>query len=105
MAARRCTRPYGATYGDRFRVFQIGFSLFERAWTLRGMETLMMDFIEHPQFVDELLDRIAEFNIAHQRDHAHHPSCRGSPPFGVVNRNAGLCGRGPGGLASVVSQK
>ena len=23
---------------DRFRVFQIGFSLYERAWTLRGME-------------------------------------------------------------------
>ena len=37
-----------ATRGDRFRVFSIGFSLYERAWTLRGMENLLMDFHEHP---------------------------------------------------------
>ncbi len=42
-------------YGDRFRVFDIGFSLYERAWTLRGMENLMMDFYENPDFVHELL--------------------------------------------------
>jgi uroporphyrinogen decarboxylase len=51
-------------YGDRFRVFNIGFSLYERAWTLRGMENLMMDFIENPAFVHELLTRIADYNIA-----------------------------------------
>ena len=51
-------------YGDRFRVFQIGFSLYERAWTLRGMENLLMDFIEHPEFVRELLHAIADYNIA-----------------------------------------
>ena len=44
-----------ARFPDRFRVFQIGFSLYERAWTLRGMENLMMDFYDHPQFVHELL--------------------------------------------------
>ena len=49
---------------DRFRVFNIGFSLYERAWTLRGMEHLMMDFIEHPAFVHELLGTIADYNIA-----------------------------------------
>jgi len=32
-------------YSDCFRVFKIGFSLYERAWTLRGMENLMMDFL------------------------------------------------------------
>ena len=52
------------TYGDRFRVFRIGFSLYERAWTLRGMENLMMDFIEHPEFVKELLHAIADYNIS-----------------------------------------
>ena len=26
-----------ARQGDRFRVFGIGFSLYERAWTIRGM--------------------------------------------------------------------
>ena len=54
-------------WGDRFRVFQIGFSLFERAWTLRGLENLMMDFIEDPRFVDELLNSIADYNIAQIR--------------------------------------
>ena len=48
---------------DLFRVFQIGFSLFERAWTLRGMENLLMDFCTNPVFVDELLTRIADYNI------------------------------------------
>lgn len=51
-------------YGDRFRVFNIGFSLYERAWTMRGMENLMMDFYDHPQFVKQLLDAIADYNIA-----------------------------------------
>jgi uroporphyrinogen decarboxylase len=48
---------------ERYRVYNIGFSLYERAWTLRGMENLMMDFIDHPEFVKELLKRIADFNI------------------------------------------
>ncbi|HVN79451.1 MAG TPA: uroporphyrinogen decarboxylase family protein [Terriglobia bacterium] len=51
-------------YGDRFRVFQIGFSLYERAWTLRGIENLMMDFHDHPSFVEELFNTIADYNIA-----------------------------------------
>ncbi len=57
-----------AASGDRFRVFQIGFSLFERAWTLRGMENLLMDFHDHPAFVRELLDAIADYNIAQVRE-------------------------------------
>ncbi|MFZ4615314.1 MAG: uroporphyrinogen decarboxylase family protein [Rectinemataceae bacterium] len=54
-------------YGDRFRVFQIGFSLWERAWTLRGMENLMMDFYDDPGFVKELLRTIADYNISQVR--------------------------------------
>ena len=53
-----------ARYGDGYRVFSIGFSLYERAWTLRGMENLMMDFILHPEFVHELLDAICDYNLA-----------------------------------------
>jgi uroporphyrinogen decarboxylase len=49
---------------DRFRVFSIGFSLYERAWTLRGMENLMMDFYDNPGFVRELFNAIADYNIA-----------------------------------------
>ncbi|HCO94751.1 MAG TPA: uroporphyrinogen-III decarboxylase-like protein, partial [Phycisphaerales bacterium] len=50
-------------YADCFRVFKIGFSLYERAWTLRGMENLMMDFLDHPDFVRRLLRSIADYNI------------------------------------------
>jgi uroporphyrinogen decarboxylase len=53
-----------AKFGDRFRCFQVGFSLWERAWTLRGMADLMMDFYDHPDFVRELLHTIADYNIA-----------------------------------------
>ena len=55
-------------FPDRFRVFQIGFSLYERAWTLRGMENLMLDFHDHPCFVHELLGTIADYNIAQVRE-------------------------------------
>ncbi len=49
---------------DMFRLFQIGFSLYERAWTLRGMEPLLMDFLVNPEFVHELLSAITDYNIA-----------------------------------------
>jgi uroporphyrinogen decarboxylase len=48
---------------DMFRLFQIGFSLYERAWTLRGMENLLMDFMVNPDFVHELFTAIADYNI------------------------------------------
>ncbi len=51
-------------HGDCFRVFPIGFSLYERAWTMRGMQDLMMDFLDHPGFVHELLHAITDYNIA-----------------------------------------
>jgi uroporphyrinogen decarboxylase len=57
-----------AKYPDRFRVFYLGFSLFERAWTLRGMENLMFDFVDHPEFVHELFTAIADYNIAQVRE-------------------------------------
>lgn len=54
-------------YEDRFRIFRIGFSLYERAWTLRGMENLMIDFYDHPGFVTDLFRAIADYNIAQVR--------------------------------------
>ncbi len=53
---------------DRFRVFYLGFSLFERAWTMRGMENLMIDFIDSPAFVHELFTAIADYDIAQVRE-------------------------------------
>jgi len=61
-----------ASTADGLRVFAIGFSLYERAWTLRGMENLMMDFLEHPAFVHELLDTIADYNIEQVREAVKH---------------------------------
>jgi uroporphyrinogen decarboxylase len=48
---------------ERFCFGSVGFSMFERAWTLRGMENLLADMILNPAFVDELLDRILEYNL------------------------------------------
>lgn len=59
-------------FGDRLRVFQISFSLYERAWSMRGMENLMIDFYMYPDFVRELFDRIAEYNIAQIRKVVSH---------------------------------
>ena len=52
-----------AAQKDKFTMYIIGFSLFERAWTLRSMEELLCDMIEEPEFVDELMDRIVEYNL------------------------------------------
>lgn len=57
-----------AQFPDRFRVFQIGFSLYERAWSLRGMKNLLTDFLDHPDFVRELLNTIADYNIAQVKE-------------------------------------
>jgi len=60
--ARRYDRLV-AEYGDCFRHAGVGFSMFERAWTLRGMENVLADMVLHPTFVDELMDRILEYNL------------------------------------------
>ena len=46
---------------DMFRVFQIGFSLYERAWTMRGIVNLLMDFCTKPDFVHELMGKICDY--------------------------------------------
>ena len=49
---------------DDCAVANLGFSLFERAWTLAGMETILMGMVTDPAFVHALLDRILEHNLA-----------------------------------------
>jgi len=56
-----------ADHGDRFRRYLMGFSLYERAWTLRGMDELLMDMVERPEFVERLLDAICEHNLQQVR--------------------------------------
>lgn len=60
--------PLTERYSDCFRLHMIGFSLFERAWTLRGMENLLMDFYDHPAFVRNLFNSIADYNVAQIRE-------------------------------------
>ncbi len=50
--------------GDTAVLVSLGFSLFERAWTLAGMEAVLMAMASDTRFADVLLDRILEFNLA-----------------------------------------
>jgi uroporphyrinogen decarboxylase len=52
---------------DRYRFYSIGFSLYERAWTMRGMDALLMDMVERPEFVERFLDLIVEHNLRQVR--------------------------------------
>jgi uroporphyrinogen decarboxylase len=50
--------------GKVFIFGKLGMAMFERAWSIRGLEQLMMDMISLPDFVEELLDRILyEWNL------------------------------------------
>jgi uroporphyrinogen decarboxylase len=42
----------------------LGFSLFERAWTLAGMENILMAMAADREFLHTLLDRILDINLA-----------------------------------------
>jgi uroporphyrinogen decarboxylase len=57
-------RAFLEEHSDQFLLCDIGFSLFERAWTLRGLENFFMDLALNPEFVDELLDAITEYDLA-----------------------------------------
>ena len=47
-----------------FKAGKIGMLLFERAWSLRSMEGLLMDFYDEEDFVHELFSRITDYNVA-----------------------------------------
>jgi len=49
---------------DLFHIYEIGLSLFERAWSLRGMENFLIDMVANPGFTDALLDKITEYNLS-----------------------------------------
>ena len=49
--------------GDTLKLGKISMSLFERGWSLRGMEALLADFYESPEIVEHLLDQVLEYNM------------------------------------------
>jgi uroporphyrinogen decarboxylase len=59
--AERTILREGANY---FIAPNIGICLFERAWSLRGFDALLMDMLERTEWVEELLDRITEIQVA-----------------------------------------
>ncbi len=52
-----------AAHGEHFVVPNLGFALFERAWSLRGFEQFFVDLALDPGFAAELLDRITEIQL------------------------------------------
>ncbi len=50
----------GAAY---FVVPNLGMCLFERAWSLRGFDALLMDMADRPEWVEDLLDRITAIQV------------------------------------------
>jgi len=47
----------------RFRMFGLTMLLYERAWSLRGMEDYLADMLLEPDFVHELMRRIVEHHL------------------------------------------
>jgi uroporphyrinogen decarboxylase len=64
LIRKKCEILAGPESRDKFTMYIIGFSLFERAWSLRGMENLLMDMVLNPLFVSALLEKIVEYNLA-----------------------------------------
>jgi uroporphyrinogen decarboxylase len=50
-----------AAKGDRFFFASFGFTMFERAWTLMGMENVLVYMIECPEALENFLDKICDF--------------------------------------------
>ncbi|MDA3956332.1 uroporphyrinogen decarboxylase family protein [Oceanispirochaeta sp.] len=60
----KCLRLTSPENKDKFTMYIIGFSLYERAWSLRGIENLLTDMVLNPSFVSELFENIVEYNLA-----------------------------------------
>jgi uroporphyrinogen decarboxylase len=60
--------PIATANPDRYILSKFSYSLFERAWSLRGMENLLVDFSENQSFVHELFRAICDFNLRVMRN-------------------------------------
>ena len=62
-AVRLTTEKFISNGKDTLKFGKIGMTYYERAWSLTGMENLLMDFVLEPEFVDDLFDRILQYNL------------------------------------------
>ena len=46
-----------------FLVIDFGTGLFERSWRLRGLENALMDTVAHPDFYEELIERLTDHQM------------------------------------------
>jgi uroporphyrinogen decarboxylase len=46
-----------------FTRYSLAMCLYERAWALRGMENLLLDMLERPEFFERLLDTIVDHHL------------------------------------------
>jgi uroporphyrinogen decarboxylase len=58
--ARQAISAQGSEY---FVVPNFGMCLYERAWSLRGFDALLMDMADRPEWVEQLFDRIAGIQV------------------------------------------
>ncbi len=55
-------KHYGKV-NDRIRLCGFAMGLFERSWYLRGFENIMIDMVQDPGFVEDLLDGILDIHL------------------------------------------
>jgi uroporphyrinogen decarboxylase len=48
---------------DTFIMAAIGFSLFERVWTMVGMENTLMDMLANQNYIQQLFDGVLNYNL------------------------------------------
>jgi uroporphyrinogen decarboxylase len=53
-----------ADEGQHFVAPNFGWALFERAWSLRGFDAFLLDMAMDPEFVEDLLERVTEIQLA-----------------------------------------
>lgn len=56
-------RALTADCGQHFSAPNFGMCLFERAWSLRGFDAMLMDLVDDPSWTAELLDRITDIQV------------------------------------------
>ena len=49
---------------DTFKMVNIGFTMYERAWALRGIEDVLCDMVAEPEFLEGLMKKITDYDLA-----------------------------------------
>jgi len=48
---------------NKFCILKMSYSLFERTWSMRGMENVLTEMIMKPEFIHDLMDHITQYNL------------------------------------------